>query len=256
VAVTPRIPSALRQQWRDLADAQPPDGTFSRAAVAGLPEPARRWLTHAIADGTPLASCAELEMHGTIRIGRWRPFTARQVLRPSAGFIWKATARVAGVPVVGFDRYTAASGQMRWRLAGLVPVMSGADADITRSAAGRLAAEGAVLLPTSFRIPRWDGASATWSIDGCEETVELDIGAEGTLRGVSMLRWGNPDGNPNGNPDGGSFGRYPFGVTVDAERQFGGIRIPARFRAGWWHGTAREGEGEFFRAEITAATFR
>jgi hypothetical protein len=245
-----RIPSALRQPWQELAEAQPPDATFSRADVAGLPEPARRWLTHTIAEGTPLASSAQLEMRGTIRIGRWRSFTARQVLRPPYGFIWAATARVAGIPVVGFDRYTAASGQMRWRLGGLVPVMSGADPDITRSAAGRLAAEGTVLLPTSFRIPDWQGhgASATWSIDGSHETVELDVGRDGTLRGVSMLRWGNPDGAP--------YGRYPFGVTVDAEREFGGIRIPGRFRAGWWRGTGREAEGEFFRAEITAATFR
>jgi hypothetical protein len=31
-------------------------------------------------------------MHGQIKLGRWRPFTARQVLTPPDGYIWAATA--------------------------------------------------------------------------------------------------------------------------------------------------------------------
>ena len=33
--------------------------TFDPAAITGLPEPARRWLGHAIAPGTPLWSSVE-----------------------------------------------------------------------------------------------------------------------------------------------------------------------------------------------------
>jgi hypothetical protein len=40
---------------------------------------------------------------------------------------------------------------------------------------------------------------------------------------------------------------------VEAERTFGGVTIPATLRAGWWWGTDRQDEGEFFRAEITGA---
>ena len=36
---------------------------------------------------------------------------------------------------------------------------------------------------------------------------------------------------------------------------FGGITIPSVFRVGWWRGTDRRHEGEFFRAEITGAVF-
>lgn len=60
-------------------------------------------------------------------------------------------------------------------------------------------------------------------------------------------RWGNPNGSP--------YGRYPFGVTVEAERTFAGITIASELRAGWW-GTSRQEEGEFFRARITDAVFR
>jgi hypothetical protein len=49
--------------------------------------------------------------------------------------------------------------------------------------------------------------------------------------------------------------RYPFGVQVEAEARSGGITIPSVFRAGWWRGTERQHEGEFFRAEITGAVF-
>lgn len=69
---------------------------FDPAMVAGLPEPARRWLTHVIAPGTPLWRSVELSMVGQIRLGSWRPFTATQVLAPPKGYIWAANARLLG----------------------------------------------------------------------------------------------------------------------------------------------------------------
>ena len=54
--------------------------TFDPKLVAGLPEPARRWLeAHAITPGTPLWRSVELAMVGEIRIASWRPFTANQL---------------------------------------------------------------------------------------------------------------------------------------------------------------------------------
>ena len=221
--------------------------------VAGLPEPARRWLTHAVAPGTPLWGSVVLTMRGQIRLGSWRSFTARQVLAPPRGFIWAATARLYGLPVTGFDRYSSGSGQMNWRLGGLVPVMTATGPDVTRSAAGRLAGEMA-LVPTAFRAAGWrpgsdgDRTVVTWHIDDQEESAELQVGADGRLLDVVMQRWGNPNGAP--------FGRYPFGVAIEEDRTWSGVTIGSVLRAGWWWGTDREAEGEFFRAEITGAEFR
>jgi hypothetical protein len=221
--------------------------------VAELPEPARRWLTHAIAPGTPLWGSVILTMRGQIRLGAWRPFTARQVLSPPHGFVWAATARLFGLPVSGFDRYGSGSGQMDWRLAGVLPVMTASGPDVTRSAAGRLAGEMA-LVPTAFRGATWtpgsdgDRAVVTWRIDDQEESAEVQVGADGRLVGVVMQRWGNPNGAP--------FGRYPFGVSMEAEESWSGVTIGSVLRAGWWWGTDRAEEGEFFRAQITGADFR
>ena len=249
----PRAARSVRREWDRLCSSTEEPGAFEPSMVADLPEPARRWLTHAIAPGTALWQSVELIMRGQIRLDTWRPFTARQVLAPPRGFIWAATARLSGIPVIGFDRLSSGSGQMRWRLGGLIPVMSATGPDITRSAAGRLAGEMA-LVPTTFPAATWrpgsddDHVVVTWRIDGQDESAELHIGPDGRLLGVLMQRWGNPNGAP--------FGRYPFGVAIEAEQIFTGVTIGSVLRAGWWWGTDRQPEGEFFRAQITGATFR
>jgi hypothetical protein len=220
--------------------------------VAGFPEPVRRYLTHAIAQGTPLWQSVEVSMAGEIKIGSWRPFTATQVVSPR-GYIWAAVARLFGFPVLGYDRLSNGTGEMRWRLLDLVPVVSVEGPDIARSAAGRLASE-IVLIPTTFGGAAWtrgdeaDTAVASWGAGEQQQRVELHVGPEGQVKDVLIQRWGNPNNSP--------FGRYPFGVTVSAERTDAGVTLPADFRAGWWWGTDRQSEGEFFRARITKVTFR
>jgi len=226
--------------------------TFDPAMISGLPEPARRWLSHAIAPGTPLWSSVELTMRGRIKLGRWRPFTARQVLTPPASYIWAATTRLAGLPVTGYDRLGSGGGEMRWRLLRLIPVLTASGPDITRSACGRLAGEIA-LIPTAFQRAAWSQAEcantaiAKWQFGGDTESAGLRVKRSGRLAEIRVNRWGNPGGAP--------FGRYPFGVRVENEACFGGVTIPSVFRAGWWWGTERQPEGEFFRAEITGAVF-
>jgi hypothetical protein len=73
----PRAARSVRREWDLLCSGTDQPKAFEPSMVAGLPEPARRWLTHAIAPGTPLWQTVELSMHGQIRLGAWRPFTAR-----------------------------------------------------------------------------------------------------------------------------------------------------------------------------------
>ncbi|MGY1712211.1 DUF6544 family protein [Geodermatophilus sp. SYSU D00758] len=258
---------AARRDRARLAGITTRGDRFDPDAVADLPEPARRLLRHAVAPGTPLWRSAELRMRGRIRIGAWRPFTARQVLAPPTGFVWAATARFAGLPVTGFDRLTDGTGELRWKLLGLLPVLTATGPDVTRSAAGRLAGEGLCWLPTAYPDVVWsagegpDTVTATYRIghrytggdrtgdDGTgEEVAHLRVGPDGGLRELVLQRWGDPGGRP--------AGRYPFGVAVEAERTWQGVTVPSVVRAGWDRGTDRQAEGEFFRAEITDVTFR
>jgi hypothetical protein len=245
MTTTPHSARSVRAEWTALCSATPDRSVFEPGLIRHLPEAARRWLRHSIAPGTPLYPTALITMRGEIKLGSWRRFTARQVLAPSQGFIWAATARVGGLPVTGFDRYTRGSGEMRWRLGGVVPVLHATGADVTLSAAGRLAGE-SVCVPTAFPLAMWrsgatpDTATATWLIDGRAETVQLRVDPDGRLVDVAMYRWGNPGG--------AVFGRHPFGVAVDAERVFHGVTVPAEYRASW-------GRDEFLHATVTDVTF-
>jgi len=114
-------------EGRLLGPAAP--GRFDPAELEGLPEPVRRHLTQAIAPGTPFHTSARLRMRGSIRVGRWLPFRAHQVLSPHQGFVW--SARAAGV-IAGTDRYADGAGAVAWRLAGLVTVAAGEGPDVSR----------------------------------------------------------------------------------------------------------------------------
>jgi hypothetical protein len=64
------------------------------------------------------------------------------------------------------------------------------------------------------------------------------------VRSVVFDRWGDPNNR-------GSWAYYPFGFEATAYATFDGVTIPSSGRAGWFYGTDRWNEGEFFRCEIT-----
>jgi hypothetical protein len=248
------LPRRARYEWDSLQlGSRRPTERFEPAANSELPPAIRRWLEHAIPAGTPLFTCVRLTMSGEIKLGTWRRFDAEQLLVPGHGYIWAARTRIAGLAVSGYDRYSHGSGAMDWRALSILPVKRVRGDDVTRSAAGRLVGEVA-LLPTAFRSMIWsaapgDEASATAAMATPDrlEQATLAIDPSGSLTGVRMSRWGCPAEMP--------WGNHEFGVSVEEESRVDGIAMPSKLRAGWWMGTAREAEGEFLRAQVTAAQF-
>jgi uncharacterized protein DUF6544 len=233
-------------QRRLLRPAEP--GTFAGEELDGLPEPARRHLTQAIALGTPLATSARLRMRGRIKIGRWLPFRARQVLDPHHGFVW--AARTAGV-ITGSDRYVDGAGGMDWKLAGLVTVMHADGPDVSRAAAGRAGAE-AIWVPTAL-LPRFgvrwsasgpDQVTASYRIADVPLEVHYQLDADGRVVSFVFERWGDPDNT-------GSWSWHPFGGEITGYATFDGVTIPSAGRVGWFFGTDRWPASEFFRYQIT-----
>ncbi|MFB9476675.1 DUF6544 family protein [Nonomuraea salmonea] len=254
VLAPPHLTQQARHDWDLLQAGTPAPRPFDPAEADLLPEPARRWVLHAIEAGTPLLCSAVLRMRGDIRLGRWRRFEALQVLAPMEGFVWTARAWMGALPVSGFDRYRAGVGEMRWRLLDAVPVMSGTGPDITRSAAGRLACE-FVMAPAAALDPRlrWkplddDRVIAVVPVGGEDFDVTLTVAPTGMLTAVTVERWGNPDKGP--------FRSHLFGVVCGDEATFDGFTVPARLRGGWWPGTGRWADGEFIRFKVEDALFR
>jgi hypothetical protein len=238
-----------------------PAGTavFDPSSVATLPEPAQRFLRHAIAPGTRLARSVVVEMQGRIGLtpgAEKLPFQASQILATPTGFIWRATVGEGTTQITGSDRYINGEGAMLWFIGYVVPLVRASGADVTRSAAGRVALETPILLPSAL-LPE---AGAQWeAVDANAARVHLQIGSEklvleivvapdGRLESVAMQRWDSEgmDGKPG----------YVLwvGDQLTEERRFGGYTIPVRLRATKRAGTPQA--DAFFEAQILSAQYQ
>ncbi len=239
--------SGEEELWESARDA---DGGPVR-----IPPDCGSWLARSLKNARTAASAVRLSMHGRIRLGGWKTFSAVQVISAQAGMVWRATVRMAGLPVEGYDRLLDCRGEMRWKMLGLIPLVGESGPDVTRSAAGRMAAE-MVWLPQALCRPgvRWtrpepDVARARLSVCGEDLRLDLAEGPGGSLRSLRMRRWGDPDGQGH---------RYvDFGGLVEEESAFDGVLIPSRLRIGWFFdGGGFQDDGEFFRVTVDEAVYR
>jgi hypothetical protein len=248
---------SLDELWES---ATPTELVFNSDKLDRLPAAAKRYLEHAIAPGTKIASAVRLKMHGEIKLKKWIPFTAEQVICWEHGLIWSATAWMNGfLPIVGSDRVIDGIGAMQWKLLGLFPVMTASGTDITRSSIGRLQSESLCLPSVFYRddvsfastelSPLDSNLHSSFVVQGEKAELDFTIGQTGRLKTFKLPRWGNPDG--------AEFRDVDFGGILEEEGTFGGYTIPTRLRIGWYFGSNRfESEGEFFRATIDDAIYR
>lgn len=249
--VPPGLTEEARADWLDLANATDEAAAFTAGMTTGLPDPVRRWLAHVIAPGTPLLTSVELSMRGQIRLGAWRDFTAVQRLAPGRGFVWAATARMYGLPIIGFDRYsryTRGTGETRWKLLSRFPVLSGDGPDVTRSAADRYAGELLVAVPAAALSPyvSWQAvdagrATARIRVGAGQHDVTLTVSEAGVLSSLSTERWGDTGQ--------GSFAERPFTADFTDEVTFDGVTMPKEIAAGW-------APDQFIRYTIESAVHR
>lgn len=163
---------------------------------------------------------------------------------------WCGRSAPPGV-ISGSDRYLVGKGSMDWKLFGLVRVVHADGPEVARSAAGRVVAE-AVWVPSAL-LPRF-GVSWTalddrhiafsYRLDDTDLDVQCMLDDDGRVRTIVLERWGDPDST-------GKSGCYPFGFEATGYATFNGVTIPSAGRAGWFIGTDRWRDGEFFRYEIS-----
>jgi len=248
----------IERQWETL---RAPHGTmlYDPESVETLPEPAQRYLRHAIAPGARLARSVVVEMQGRIGLKPGAdklPFQASQILAVPNGLIWRATVGEGIMQITGSDRYVAGEGTMHWFMGYGFPLVRASGADVSRSAAGRVALEAPLLLPSAL-LPE---AGARWeAIDARSARVRLQVGSEqlallisvapdGRLERVEMPRWDaeGVDGKPG----------YVLwvGDQLTEERTFGGYTIPVRMRATKRADTPQA--DSFFETEIISARYQ
>lgn len=245
--------SGFTPQPAPLADLWESRGKYDPEYVRELPKAAQRYLNHAIAPGTVLATSVKLQMHGEIKLDKWHPFRGEQIIHRTHEFVWRANTRMIGLPVRGFNRLVNGKAVMYWRALGLLPLKARSGPKFSRSIAGRAVAESVWLPSTLCRADvRWTALTERrphvhvvlhreWA------ELALKIDETGRLERFSLLRLGDPQGQ---------FHYHPFGAMVEAEETFRGYTIPSRLRMGYFIGTDRfESEGEFLRITIDNAAF-
>jgi hypothetical protein len=223
---------------------------FDPAVLEGLDQPVRRYLTHALAAGTMLGGGARLDVSGRIRVGAWLRFDSIWE-GDGRSLSWRATSGPGPLrPLRVHDSFRDGAGFMDIRLRAplrrlpALKLLHAEDDDVARSGAGRAALE-ALWVPPALLPGRgvtWRAESdellvASWPVPPETPEVHIAIDPDGAVRSYRAQRWHGKDGY------------VPFGADVHAERTFGGVTVPSRLTAGWWHGTDRW--APFFEAEVT-----
>ncbi|OAN80723.1 hypothetical protein A8B78_10075 [Jannaschia sp. EhC01] len=229
---------------------------FDASMVADLPEPAQRFLTYAIAEGTPLYTVAEIEMQGQFSLGsreapNYMDMEAVQVLAAPVGFVWKMSGGSGLMRMSGSD----SGSWTRFWMAGILPVgRFGGNPDHSRSAFGRYVAESAFWTPAAL-LP---GTGTVWeAVDentarfvmthlGLTQAVDMTVASDGRPTQVVFERWS--DANPVG-----VHQLQPFGGYLSEFQDFQGFRVPTHIEAGNFFGT--EDYFPFFIADITTIRF-
>nr|NQU92842.1 hypothetical protein [Bacteroidota bacterium] len=212
-------------------------------------EPVTRYLGFHLPDGIPGNDYANIKMKGIIKLVNWAQFTSVLHINPFLGFLWKATVKMGILPVKGYDYFFDGKGAMNWELFRWIPFMKADGPDVSRSGEGRTLLESS-FLPHALINPavKWDVISdneitATWKIFREEAPLHFRIGDDGSLKEITMMRWGNPGDNK-------IWDYHVFGVGIEQEAKVKGVVIPVKGNAGWWYGTDNYRDGEFFRFEV------
>jgi hypothetical protein len=248
---------ADQAEWDRLAALQPTNpARFEPAMVAGLPGPAQRYFRFTIRPGTPLFTVARIDMAGRFGMGtrdtpKYMDMTARQILAPPTGFVWKMRATRGLMHLSGSD----SGSWTRFWLMGLVPVARiGGNPDHARSAFGRFVAEAVFWAPAAL-LPGpgidWeylDDSSARVIIrrDGITQPVDIAIDEEGRPGTVSFPRWSDANSEK-------TYRIQPFGGFLSDFRHFGGFTLPTHVEAGNHFGT--DDYFPFFIIDVSAITF-
>jgi len=257
VATSRRFGRLVDADRRRLLDRpRPPHAPLvTEEMLAGLPEPAQRYLRYAGVVGRPLVDTVRVRQACRMRPapdGISLPIVAEQwyTVEPP-GFIWDATVPVAGIPVVrGRDGYLEGLGVMTIKAGSLIPFVNAAGPEMDQASLLRHLSEMA-WFPSAFLRDRvsWEAIDDT--------TVRVSI-ADGDLRATGTLEI-DPEGrlmefrSERHAMVGKRFELRPWSAPTYAYGEFEGLRLPVRGAAVW---TLPDGTTHpYIEVELTEVTY-
>lgn len=224
------------------------DDRFIVDSIDGLPVPAASYLRHALPADTPLPRSADIRMSGTLKVGEndWVPFEAHQRICAEQGFIWEVRiAALRRLQVQGADWLFGDDAGIEYTLGGWWPILERRNADVARSALGRLMVE-LIWLPSALtpqRGARWargDSDRAVVTPAGSSTPMTVVVDGDGCLREASVVR--------RRVASNGETSLSSYGVSVEAEARFGDFQVPSRLVAAWGIGT--DDRQDFMRVAV------
>ena len=203
--------------------------------LAGLPEPAQRYLRYAGVVGRPLVDTVRVRQRCRMRTapnGMSFPLVAEQWYRVEPpGFIWDATVPIGCIPVVrGRDAYIEGRGLLTIKAGSLIPFVDATGPEMDQASLLRHLSEMA-WFPSAFLRDRisWeaiDDSTVRVSItDGnLTATGTAEIDTEGRLVAFRAERHAMV---------GKAFELRPWTAPTYAYGEFEGLRLPVRGAAVW-----------------------
>ena len=228
--------SVAADRQRLLERQRPPHPPIvTEEMLAGLPEPAQRYLRYAGVVGKPLVDTVHIRQRCRMRPapgGMSFPLEAEQwyTVEPP-GFIWDATVPRIGIPLVrGRDGYLEGRGLMTIRLGSVIPFVDAAGPEMDQASLVRHLSE-MPWFPGAFLRDRisWE------AID--DATVRVTL-TDGDLRATGTLEI-DPEGrlvafrSERHAMVGHGFELRPWAAPTYAYGELAGLRLPVRGAAAW-----------------------
>jgi hypothetical protein len=206
-----------------------------RAGWNDLPDPVRRYLRHAICEGTPATGIVRMEHGGLFRTkpGRWFGIRGRQYFTAgNPGFVWDATIRpVPLIWIAARDCLIHGYGKMLVKLFSVFTIANASGPEIDQGSRLRWLAE-CPWFPYAFvgEHIHWEAinarsARAILRCDGLPASAVFEFDEEGKVYCMRAQRYRDLGaGKTVITPWGGEYSNY---------RDFGGFRVPATVEVSW-----------------------
>ena len=243
-----RLPAAFRREVRvELRrSTQPP--LVTEADLAPLPRAVQTYLRRAGVVNHPRVRNFHAEFAAEMRGGPdapWMTATADQYefFDPTSRLFFMRASR-SGVPFQVFHRYVANAATMNVRVAGLVPVVSLAGAEMTKSETVTLFNDICVFAPAALIE-----APVTWVVvDG--RTVRGTFTNAGYTVSADLIFDDNGDlvdfrSEDRSMSEGKTMRRLPWATPLSGYRSFGDVRLAALAETRWTEGGVTWAYGRF-----------